>query len=111
MHPELVLLRQHLERHNPLHVAVDLSRVEIMSSPSVGSLLMLREMQEERKVRLFLCGINLVTRCILRVVGLDTVFDCIGNKYDALRILDEGPEPSSGTHLRSYRAERQKVSL
>ena len=85
--PELALLRKHLSEREPSHLILDLSRVEIISSPGIGGLLLLRQMQAERGSRLLLCNVALATKCILRVVGLDSVFDYAEDKAQALRAL------------------------
>jgi anti-anti-sigma regulatory factor len=93
--PELRLLWKHLYEHEPLHLIVDLSRVEIITSPSIGTLLLLRQLQSERRVRLLLCKPRLATRCILRVVGLESVFDYAEDKPGALKILSQWRERSA----------------
>ena len=85
--PELRLLWKHVSESQPLHLVIDLSRVEIITSPSIGTLLLLRQLQSERNVRLLLCKPRLATRCILRVVGLESVFDYANDKSEALKIL------------------------
>jgi len=104
--PELRLLWKHLSQTEPVHLVVDLSRVEIITSPSIGTLLLLRKLQSERGVRLVLCGPRLATKCILRVVGLESVFDYAQDKPDALRKVHQrhgrpleavGPEPQRGS--------------
>ena len=87
LQPELKLLWTGLAEREPLHLILDLSRVEIVSSPSLGSLLLLRQRQSERAVRLVLCNVQLATRTILRVVGLDAVFEYADDRPDALRVL------------------------
>jgi len=84
---ELGRLWKELREKEPLHVIIDLSRVEVLTSPSIGTMLLIRKLQCERGARLLLCNLHLPTRCILRVVGLDTVFDYTPDKPDALRIL------------------------
>jgi len=85
--PELRLLWRHLCEREPLHLVIDMSRVEIITSPSIGTLLLLRRLQSDRGVRLLLCQPRLATKCILRVVGLDTVFDYTQDKFDAVKAL------------------------
>lgn len=91
---ELTLLRKRLSEREPLHLIIDLSHVEILSSPGIGGLLLLRQMQIERGCHLVLCNVALATRCVLRVVGLDSVFDYAKSKLEALRVIhhDEGSE-------------------
>ena len=85
--PELRLLWRHLSERAPLHLVIDMSRVEVITSPSIGTLLLLRRLQSERGVRLLLCQPRLATKCILRVVGLDAIFDYAKDKPDALKLL------------------------
>lgn len=107
--PELALLRKHLSEREPSHLIVDLSRVEIISSPGIGALLLLRQMQAERGSRLLLCNVALATKCILRVVGLESVFDYAEDKMEALRALRHSTgstdEVSSVSRLRDARQE------
>ena len=93
--PELRLLWKHLSEREPLHLVIDLSRVEVITSPSIGTLLLLRQMQRERSVRLLLCETRLATKCILRVVGLETIFDYVRDKSDALHVLHQHRRPLS----------------
>lgn len=98
--PELRLLWKHLYERESLHLVIDLSRVEIITSPSIGTLLLLRQLQSERGVRLLLCRPHLATRCILRVVGLESVFDYAEDKPDALRILRQWQgRPAEGSDI------------
>ena len=85
--PELRLLWKHLSEREPVHLVLDLARVEVITSPSIGTLLLLRRLQSERGARLLLCQTRLATKCILRVVGLDVVFDYAKDKPEALKIL------------------------
>lgn len=85
--PELRLLWKHLCERESVHLVIDMSRVEILTSPSIGTLLLFRRLQSERGARLLLCKARLATKCILRVVGLDTVFDYAKDKPDALKVL------------------------
>lgn len=100
--PELRLVWKHVSQNEPVHLVVDLSRVEIITSPSIGTLLLLRKLQSERGVKLVLCGPRLATKCILRVVGLESVFDYAHDKPDALKKVRQwhgcpveaiGPDP------------------
>lgn len=95
--PELRLLWKHLSEREPLHLVIDLSRVEVITSPSIGTLLLLRRLQSERGVRLLLCQPRLATKCILRVVGLETVFDYAKDKPDVLKLLGRGQRYSAET--------------
>jgi anti-anti-sigma regulatory factor len=97
--PELMLLRKYLSERESLHLIIDLSHVEILSSPGIGGLLLLRQMQVERGNRLLLCNMALATKCVLRVVGLDSVFDYAVDKADALRAIRPRTESVDETPL------------
>ena len=90
--PELALLRCNVLGTQDKHLVLDLSRVEIITSPSIGGLLLLRRALSERGRRLILCNVHLATRCILRVVGLDCLFEVTADRFGALSALRESPE-------------------
>lgn len=106
--PELALLRRSVLEAQDQHLIVDLSRVEIIMSPSIGGLLLLRRALSEHGRRLILCNVHLATRCILRVVGLDCLFEVTADRFGALTALRQsqdaqmdvlhgsGGKPSSG---------------
>ena len=85
--PEVTLLREHLPHVGDWHLILDLSRVEIITSPSIGSLLLLQKQLAQRGRRLVLCGAHLATRCIFRVAGLDAHLDFAENKAEALTVV------------------------
>ncbi len=85
--PELALLRRNVLAAQGQHLIVDLSRVEIIVSPSIGGLLLLRRAQAQQGRRLILCNVRLATRCIVRVVGLDSLFEVVADRRAALQAL------------------------
>ena len=87
LQPELRLLGMQLSERDAAHLILDMSRVEIITSPSIGGLLLLRKLQSDRGVRLVLCNVRLATKCILRVVGLDTIFTCVCDRSEAMKTL------------------------
>lgn len=108
---ELTLLRKRLAEREPLHLIIDLSHVEILSSPGIGGLLLLRQMQIERGSRLVLCNLALATKCVLRVVGLDSVFDYAEGKRDALRVIHRcaGSEEETALSGPGFRRPRRRT--
>jgi anti-anti-sigma regulatory factor len=96
LQPELRLLGRHLSEREPLHLVMDMSRVEIITSPSIGGLLVLRKLQLERRGRLILCNLRLATKCILRVVGLDVAFEYVRDRSEALKALRHEPDLVAG---------------
>jgi anti-anti-sigma regulatory factor len=95
LRPELTLFREHLPQVGDKHLILDLSRVEIITSPSIGNLLLLQRQQAQRERRLILCGARLATRCIFRVAGLDAHLDFAEDKSEALTAVHR---PAVETH-------------
>jgi len=86
---ELVSLREKISEEGNRHVVIDLSHVEIMTSPSIGCLMLLQKKLLENGRRLVLCGARLATKCTLRVAGLESLFQFVPDNHSALRILHE----------------------
>jgi anti-anti-sigma regulatory factor len=93
LHAELTQLRQVVAQARSDHLILDFSRVEIITSASIGSLLLLKQTLSQQERRLILCNARLATRCILRVVGLDGFFGHVSNKSDALKALHRSRQP------------------
>jgi anti-anti-sigma regulatory factor len=87
LRPELVLLQKRMAREPHLHLILDMARVEIITSPSLGRLLLLRRFLAERQRRLLLCNPRLATRCIFRVAGLDGFFEYVRDQTEALKAV------------------------
>lgn len=87
LRPELTLLRERLPQGPDRHLILDLSRVEIITSPSIGNVLLLQRQLTQRGRRLILCSARLATRCIFRVAGLDTLLDFVEDKVEALTAI------------------------
>jgi len=92
--PEVALLREHLPEVGDKHLILDLSRVTIITSPSIGSLLLLQKQLAQQGRRLVLCGAHLATRCIFHVAGLDAHLEFVENKDEALTAI-RGPAVES----------------
>ncbi len=56
-------------------VIFDFAEVELITSPSLASLLQLRRVQVNNGHRLILCDVNHLTRGVLAVTGLDRLFE------------------------------------
>ena len=93
LQPELALLRKHLSTSEPLHLILDCAKVEIITSVSIGGLLLLRQRQVEGGTRLILCAVSLATRCVFRVAGLESVLCYAADKSEALQMLRPCREP------------------
>ncbi len=101
LRPELALIREDVSRTGGLHLVLDLSRVEVITSPSIGGLLLTQKVLAEQGCRLVLCNLRLATKCILRVAGLDTFFECARDKFGARDILRR-PERSVDRQIRAF---------
>ena len=95
---ELALLRNRIADANDVSLILDLSRVEIISSPSLGIVLALHRLLSQRGRDLILCRTRLATKCIFRIAGLEGVFDFADDKFAALTALGQSPG-SSGESL------------
>jgi len=87
LRPELVLLRQSIPEDEETHVILDLSRVEIITSPSIGGLLLLQRQLSQHGRKLVLCSARLATKCIFRVAGLESLLELAADKSEALAAL------------------------
>ena len=67
-----------------LDAVIDFSKVEIMTSSSIGNLIILRNLLHERGRRLVLCNMASVTKCIFVVAGLKEIFEFVDDKSAAL---------------------------
>ncbi len=97
LRPELALVRRNLAQMQGKHLIVDFSRVEIITSPSIGDLLLLQKVVSLWGGRLIFCSVRLVTKCILRTVGLDLCFEFAEDRSKALRALHEFREAPADT--------------
>jgi anti-anti-sigma regulatory factor len=89
LRPELALVRHHLAGIQDKDLVVDFSRVEILMSVSIGDLMLLHRLVTAGGGRVVLCGMRLVTKCILRTVGVDVCFDFAEDSAKALKALHE----------------------
>ncbi|MGE5293967.1 MAG: hypothetical protein ACM3VT_04000 [Solirubrobacterales bacterium] len=89
LRPELALVRHHLAEIQDKDLVVDFSRVEIITSASIGDLMLLHRLVTVGGGRVALCGMRLVTKCILRTVGVDVCFDFAEDSVKALKALHE----------------------
>lgn len=87
LYSELALLEDKIARVDNVSLVLDLSRVEIISSPSLGRLLCLHQLVSRGGNRLILCQMQLATKCILRISGLETTFEFAQSKAEALGVL------------------------
>ena len=65
-------------------VVVDFSNVDIMTSSSISKLLKLKKLLDGYGHQLVLCGLINATKQILKLAGLDQIFDFADDKSAAL---------------------------
>ena len=93
LRPELALIRESVSRTGGLHLVLDLSQVDLITSPSIGGLLLMQKLLTQQGQRLVLCNLRLATKCILRVAGLDAFFECARDRFEARDALRQPEEP------------------
>lgn len=84
---DLESLRRQVRDKDAVDAIVSLSRVGIIQSPSIGSLVLLHKALHERGQRLILCNMGMATHCILYVAGLHRLFDVADDKVAAMALL------------------------
>jgi len=68
-------------------VIIDFSYVQVLTSPSISNLLMLRSMLNDGGRKLVLCNVAVITKCIFDVAGLDAVFNFAEDRSAALTMI------------------------
>lgn len=84
---ELGTINDRIAAGDARDVLLDFSRVEIVTSSSISSLMILHNMLSEHGRSLILFNVSLPTRGIFSVVGLREFFEFAGDKFDALAKL------------------------
>ncbi len=78
--------------NNPGHdVVVDFSKVKILTSTSVCSLMILRQLQSGLGRQLVLCSIPAQVRNIFTLTGLEGLFEFANDKFGALESMQRLP--------------------
>jgi len=65
-------------------VVIDFTIVEMINSSNISNLLILRQFLKDSNRRLILSHVNFPTRCILKLVGVEALFNFADNKHQAL---------------------------
>lgn len=91
---ELEVVNEKIANGDDRDLIIDFSRVEILASSSISSLMILHSLMSERGRRLILCNVGLPTKGIFNVVGLREFFDFADDKFDALAKLGVPSETS-----------------
>lgn len=83
---ELNKLNELIGTHPKCDVVIDFTKVEIIVSSSISNLLILHSLLQEHDHNLILCNLNVPTKCIFTVAGLNEVFTFASNRTDALAL-------------------------
>jgi len=68
-------------------VIIDFSYVQVLTSPSISNLLVLRSLLNDCGRKLVLCNVAVITKCIFDVAGLDSVFKFANDRSAALTMI------------------------
>ena len=68
-------------------VIISLTRVEIITSLNISSLMILHNLLNKQGRRLILCDVGFLTKCIFTVAGLEKHFNFADDKSAALEYL------------------------
>ncbi len=94
LRPELALLRRRIADADAMNLVLDLSRVQIIGSRSLGMLVCLHRLLSEKGRRLILCHTRRATKGVFRVADLESIFNFAADKFEALDALRRIPPPS-----------------
>jgi anti-anti-sigma regulatory factor len=91
---ELEAVNETVSKKPETDVIVDFSSVEVLTSSSISSLLLLQKWVRANERRLILCSVALPTKGIFSVAGLSKGFEFADNKSAALKLLQGAGGPS-----------------
>jgi len=91
LNQELKNFNEAVSKGTDYDVIISFSRVEIVTSSSLSTLIALRGLLREHQHRLILCSVSFPTRCIFKVVGLEELFEFSDDKLAALEKLEKEP--------------------
>ena len=82
---ELKEINEKITQKKDCDLVLDFSNVEIINSSNISNLLILRGILEKNGHKLFLCNVQMITRCIFVVAGLIEIFIFIDNVEEAFK--------------------------
>ena len=91
---ELRTINEMVSSDRRCDVIIDFSMVEIITSPNISNLLILRKSLQDAGRRLTLCNVTLPTKCIFKVAGLDVLFEFADDKFAALAAMKSATQKS-----------------
>ncbi len=84
---ELKVVNEMVHTKADCDVIVDFTKVEMVTSSNINNLLILHKTLSDSGHRLIFCRVNMPTKCIFRVAGLDEHFEFAEDKFAALEAL------------------------
>lgn len=78
-------------RHGDLHYVADLSRTGMVNSAGLGVLLAVKDLVEQGRGRLLLCGVGERTRRVMAISETSELFTIVDTREAALAALGAGP--------------------
>ena len=91
---ELGTVSQMVSEQCTYDLVIDFSRVELLNSYNISTLLALQDLLHAAGHQLILCKVNLVTKCIFTVAGLNNVFTFADNAETAFATLRDPKLPA-----------------
>ena len=89
---ELETVIHHVRDRGDCSVVVDFSNVTILTSMSLASLLRLKKLLDGCRRRLALCCVSSATKGVISITGLDTMFEMVDDRFDALATVQALPD-------------------
>jgi anti-anti-sigma factor len=86
-HAELKTVIEMARNRSTCNVVVDFSNVDLVGSQTFARLLELRQVLQDSRHRLVLCGLSPATKGVFAVARLDSVFEFVGDRFAALANL------------------------
>jgi anti-anti-sigma factor len=89
---ELKNLNETVSVRTDCDVVIDFFRVEILTSSSLGNLMILRNLLQEHGRQLVLCNVAVMTKYIFTVAGLDKVFEFVDDRAAAMAAIESAEQ-------------------
>ncbi len=94
-HEELETINEIVSEEADFDLILSFSQVEILTSPNISSLIILRSFLLERGRRLILCNVTLTTKGIFLTAGLRKLFNFANDRAAAIVALRAQNVPKS----------------
>ena len=92
---ELKAVNETITAKSHCNIIIDLTRVEIITSPNISNLLILRSLLQESGHQLVLSNVDTMTKCIFVVAGLNETFTFVDDNSAALEAIKKANSPAN----------------